>query len=356
MNAKENEKEREVKNHSVIVWAAIAAAVLLLSALAAGILRKSSGSEEVVIYSGRREQFVAPVLEDFERQTGIRIRLLSGSATGFAHRIVEERRRPQADLLLANDAGVMEYLRRRGLLQPAGVQGVGSIPEKFRAEDDSWIGLSARARVLMYNRDLMQEDEVPRSLFGLTDPLYGGRFAITRAGNSSLVSHMAAVRAVHGDAGMQDFVRGVLANDPRVTSGHTDIRRMVGAGEVEFGLVNCYYFRLQLDESRNNNVGVVYPDQGEGEPGTFVNVAGAAFIAGAPNHENALKLLEFLLHPRQLQRFSDISRETPILPDAVHPEGGLPIDAFRWMDMPLSDLGAVWEDTLDAMEEAGFSE
>ncbi len=349
-------KERSEKRHVNVVWIAAGIGALLLGAMAVGILRSRTGAEEVVIYSGRREQFVTPVLEDFEQLTGIRVRLLSGSATSFAHRITEERRRPQADIFLANDAGIMEYLRRQGVLQPVEVLGVDRVSEKFRAGDHSWVGLSARARVLMYNKELIGEDEMPRSLFDLTAPRYSGRFAITRAGNSSLVSHMAAVRAARGDSGMKDFIRGVLANDPPVTSGHTDIRRMVGAGEIEFGLVNCYYFRLQLDEDRNNNVGVVYPDQDEGQPGTFVNVAGAAFIDGAPNYENALKLLEYLLQPQQLQRFSDISRETPILPDAEHPEGGKPIDAFRWMDMPLTELGGVWEDTLDAMEEAGFAE
>ncbi len=347
---------RAVGSNAKMSRVAAGVAVLVLAAVAVVVLGRGTGGEEIVIYSGRREQFVTPVLEDFERQTGIRVRLLSGSATSFAHRIAGERRRPQADIFLANDAGVMEYLRRQGVLQPIGVRGVDRIPEKFRAGDNSWTGLSARARVLMYNKDLIGEDEMPRSLFDLTAPRYSGRFAITRAGNSSLVSHMAAVRAARGDSGMKDFIRGVLANDPPVTSGHTDIRRMVGAGEVEFGLVNCYYFRLQLDEDHNNNVGIVYPDQGDGQPGTFVNVAGAALIDGAPNHDNALKLLEYLLQPQQLQRFSDISRETPILPEAEHPEGGKPIDAFRWMDMPLAELGGVWEDTLDAMEEAGIAE
>ncbi len=334
----------------------IAVIVVLAVVALVGIFSPRGQSEEIVIYSGRREQFVSPLLEDFERQTGIRVRLLSGSATSYAHRIVEERRRPLADLFLANDAGVMEYLRLQGVLRPIESPALEKLPEGFRAEDGSWTGLSARARVLMYNRELIDEDDMPHSVFDLADPSYRGRFAMTRAGNSSLISHMAAIRAHHGDERMRDFVRGVLNNDPVITSGHTDIRRMVGAGEVAFGLVNCYYYRLQLGEPRNNDVGAVYPDQDPGGSGVFVNVAGAALIAGSPNQDNASKLMEFLLEDRQLHRFAELSKETHILPDETASHDGRRLDDFRSMDMPLSDLGKVWEDTLDAMEAAGFTQ
>lgn len=334
----------------------LALAVFLVAALLASLLVIGRGGEEVVVYSGRREPFVKPVIEEFERETGIRVRLLSGGATSFAHRLVEERRRPHADVFLANDAGVMEYLRLQGVLAPIESPGLESIPETLRAEDGSWTGLSVRARLLMYNKDLIAEEDMPASVLDLADERYRGRFAITRAGNSSLISHMAAIRATAGDERMREFVRGLMENEPAITSGHTDIRRMVGAGEVAFGLVNCYYFRLQLAEPRNNNVGAVYPDQKEGQTGVFVNVAGAARVKDAPNPENAAKLLDFLLRREQLQAFAEASLETPILPGLDAPEGGLELGEFKTMEMPLSGIGPVWADTLEAMESAGFAE
>ncbi len=338
-------------------WGLLVLAVLVTAIIfASDIFRWDRGGESVVVYSGRREQFVIPVLERFEEQTGIRVRLLSGSATSFAHRLVEERRRPGADIFLANDAGVMEYLRLQDVLTPITVPGVDNIPPSLRADDASWVGLSARVRVLMYNRDRIRAEDAPQSIYDLTDPRYRGRFAVTRAGNSSLISHMAAIRVVEGDERMTAFVRGILDNNPVITAGHTDIRRMVGTGEVDIGLVNCYYYRLQLAESRHNNVGVIYPDQAQEQTGAFVNVAGAARIKNAPNEAAADKLLAFLLEPEQMQWFAELSLETPVLPQHDEPEGGRPLGEVKAMPMSLSKLGEVWEDTLTIMEQAGFAE
>lgn len=355
MNKRPNSFSRVAGSQKTGLIVGVATVVIVALILAAFAMRGRS-SDEVIIYSGRSENFVEPVLRDFERETGIRVRLLSGNATSFAHRIVEERSRPQADIFLANDAGVMEFLRLQGVLTPITSPGIERIPTELRADDNAWTGLSVRARIFMYNKDLIDEAGMPQSIFDISDPRYRGRFAVTRAGNASLISHIAALRAAHGDEKVRELIGGMLANEPVITSGHTDIRRMVGAGEVEFGLVNCYYFRQQLAEQRNNNVGAVYPDQGEGQAGAFVNVAGAARIKDSPNPDNAAKLLEFLLETDQLQSFVELSLETPILPELEATEGGLSISEFKSMDMPLSNIGPVWEDTLEAMEAAGFAE
>ncbi len=147
-------EQRQRWGWGLLVLAVLAAAILVAS----DIFRWDRDGGSVVVYSGRREQFVTPVLERFEEQTGVRVRLLSGSATSFAHRLVEERRRPGADIFLANDAGVMEYLRLQDVLAPITVPGVDNIPPSLRADDVSWVGLSARVRVLMVH--LHPEDTV----------------------------------------------------------------------------------------------------------------------------------------------------------------------------------------------------
>lgn len=335
----------------------LAIAALVIGGLfARDALREPRDGMSVVVYSGRREPFVVPVLERFGQTTGIRVQLLSGNATSFAHRLIEERRRPAADIFLANDAGVMEYLRRQGVLEPIDAPGTENIPPALRAGDRSWVGLSARVRVLMYHRDRLPADDLPQSVFDLADPRYRGRFAVTRAGNSSLISHMAALRTVEGDARSKEFLRDMLDNDPFIAAGHTDIRRMVGRGEVEIGLVNCYYYRLQRAEPRHHHVGVIYPDQAPDQSGAFVNVAGVAKIRNGPNADAAGRLLAFLLEPEQMRWFAELSLETPILPGHPAPGGGRPLDEIKIMPMSLSELGAVWEDTLAVMEQSGYAE
>lgn len=312
--------------------------------------------ETLVIYSGRKEQFILPLIDKFEQETGIKVQLLSGNAVEYAHRIMEEERNPQADIFLANDAGVMEYLRINGALEPNDSPAIDNIPANFRAEDGSWVGISARSRVLMYNKDLISEEEMPKSILDLADPQYKGQFAIASAGNESMISHISALRVALGDEATTKLLEDILANDPLITKGHTEIRQAVGAGEVAIGLVNNYYYHLQLEEDTNNNVGVIYPDQGEDQMGTFVNVAGVAIVKGSKNMENAQAFVDFLLQPEQQELFAYNSKETPLLPDVATLEYAKRIDEYKHMDMPLSSLGTVWEDTVNLMEKAGFSE
>jgi iron(III) transport system substrate-binding protein len=313
-------------------------------------------SGELVVYSGRREQFVTPLIERFETETGITVRLLTGSASEYALRIMDEARNPQADIFFANDAGVMERLRLEGLLTPYDSPAVQTIPADMRAADGSWVGLSARSRVLIYNLDLISEDEMPQSIMDLADPRYKEMFAITRAGSEAMISHLAALRLLLGDEAVETFIRGMLANEPAILSGHTDIRKAVGAGEFAFGLVNNYYYHLQLLEDEHNNVGAIYTDQGDGEIGAFVNVAGVALIKGAPNAANAQAFVEFLLRPEQQAMFAELNYETPVLPGIPVVDIARPIDSYRRSAVSLSDLGPIWEDTIELMERAGYTE
>lgn len=314
----------------------------------------SQQEEDLVIYSGRREQFIEPILKEFSEKTGIGVRLLSGGAPEYAHRIIAEKDNPQADLFFANDAGIMEFLRIEGALQPINTESMEVIPTQFRAQDSSWIGISARSRVLMYNPDVISPEKAPQTLEDLTREEFRGKFALTRPGNASMVSHITALRAYWGEAKTADFLEQLINNDPLILHGHTDIRQAVGRGEIAIGLVNNYYYHLQLQEANNNNVEVVYPDQEEGQMGAFVNIAGVAFISGSPREEKALKLIEFMLQPEQQEKFSELSFETPLHPDVPVLDFARPIDSYKHMDVELSSLGSLWPETVSIMERVGY--
>ncbi len=335
------------------------AALFLVLVLGGAIIfsRNYGGdAQELIIYSGRNEDFVRPLLDKFEEETGIRTRLLSGSAANLGHRLVEESHRPQADAFLANDAGIMEFVRREGVLTPITSDRLEDIPAEFRAEDGTWSGLSGRARVLMYNPELIDAEEMPQSIFDLADPQYHDQFAITRSGNASMVSHIAAIRNYAGDEATVELIRDILANNPAITRGHSDIRRMVGAGEVKFGLVNNYYYHLQLHEPRHNQVAAIYPDQEPEQMGVFVNVAGIALVDDGPNPEAAQQLAHFLLAQEQQKMFTEVSKEIPLIYEIEVPDYALPIGEFRQAEIPLNELGEVWDDTLELMEQAGYAE
>ncbi len=333
----------------IFVVLVVIAGLLIL----AGCGGTGSSEGELVIYNARNETFVKPLLDRFEEETGIQVRILSGREE-LVNQIIEEQNNVQADIFISNDAGAMDFLRREGMLAENSSPLLETIGEQFRAPDGSWVGLSARSRILIYNRDLISEEEMPQTLQELADPAWEGRFMITRGGNSSMVTHVAALRLAWGDDATREWLSVVKDNAGAITGGHTDIRQAVGAGEFEFGLVNNYYYHLQLEETTNNNVGAVYPDQGPDEMGVFVNVAGLALIYGAPNEENARRFIDWMLEEEQQGEFSYYSKETPLNPEVRTVEEARRIDQYRVMDIDLADLGPLWNDARALIEESGL--
>ncbi len=309
---------------------------------------------ELIVYSSRNERFVDPLLEKFSADTGIEVRTLHAGDT-VVNKLVEEASRPLADIVIANDIGMLEHLRLNGILtSPGAVDGIDSIEDRFRAVDDSWVALSARTRVFIYNKDLITEEEMPTTVWELTDPKWDGMFAITRGGNSGMIGHVSALRNEWGDEQTEEWIEAVKDNAGAITEGHGDIRRAVGAGEFAFGLVNNYYYHQQLREPEDNNVGVIYPDQGADEMGAVVNAAGVGVVAGGPNEVSTRIFLEWLLLPENQREFSFASLEVPVNPEIEAVEEARPISDYRIQGMPLSELGEVWEDTRSLIERAGL--
>lgn len=310
-------------------------------------------TDELVVYSARKEQFVKPLIDAFEKETGVKVKLMAADEA-LVNKILEEKNNPQADIFFSNDTGALEYLRIEDALAPNDSDKINVIDEKYRAEDGSWVGLSARSRIFMYNKDLTTAEELPQTLWDLTDPKYKGKFAITRGGNGSMVAHVAALRAEWGDEKTKEWIEKVKENAAIITEGHGDIRQAVGTGEVEFGLVNNYYFHQQLNEPKDNNVGAVYPDQGEEDMGLFVNAAGVGLIKGGPNPANAKKFIDFLTEEEQQKVFSFESKEIPLVDGIEIAPEAKPLSEFKVMDMPLKEIGPVWLDAKKLIEEAGL--
>lgn len=332
---------------------ALILAVFLAAAGCAALGMSADRSPELVIYSMRNERFTQPLLNRFTEETGITVRAFHLGEAAIS-RLLMEKDDVRADLLIANDAGAMEYLRHRSLLGQSDAAGAGAIDERFRAPGNAWIGLSARTRVLMYNRDMVRSSDLPDSLWELGDERWAGQFAITRGGNPSMIAHVSALRSVWGDDQVLVWLSRLKDNAGAIVRGHGDIRRAVGAGELAFGLVNDYYYQQQLREPRDNNVGTKHLDQESEGMGAFVNVAGVALVDGGPNPEEVREFLRWVLKPENVEAFSWDALEIPLHPEASAPEGQVELDSFSHMDVSLEVLGEYWEDTRRLIEASGL--
>lgn len=311
-----------------------------------------SPSGELIIYSGRNEQFVKPLIDRFEKETGIRVTLRAGSASELASAILEEANRPRADLFIANDAGALELLRMKGALEPNNSAAVARVPADLRAPDGAWVGISGRTRVIMYNTNLVKESELPRSWSDLTDPKWKGQIAMATSQNESVTAQVTAMRLTQGDQATEAWLKGLLANKVKTLNGHTAVRQAVGKGEFKLGIVNNYYFHLE--KQAGSPVGVVIPDQDANAPGTLMNVAGAGLIKGAKNLAAARRFVDFLLTPESQKVFAEVNFEIPVLPGVPVAPGVTPIDRLKRMNVPLSKLGSELERTVKLLEKVGL--
>ncbi|WP_416148580.1 extracellular solute-binding protein [Salipaludibacillus sp. HK11] len=313
---------------------------------------------ELVVYSARNETFVQALLDKFTDETGIEVLALHEADP---LQIQEEAGNVQADVFISNDLGALEYLNQQDLLEGFEPENVDSIDEQYRADNNEWVAISARARGFIYNKDMISEDEMPTKMEDLFDPEWSevdNGYAITRGGNGGMIGNISALRYEWGDDRTSEWITAIQDEETGaagIFQGHGDIRRAVGAGEHAFGLVNNYYYHQQLEEPTDNNVGFIYTDQGDGEMGAIANAAGLGMVAGAPNQENAEAFIEWVLQEENQLAFVGESLEVPINTELDPPfEEAVPFSELHVQDMPLKELGNYFEDTKTLIEDSGL--
>ncbi len=310
-------------------------------------------SGDLVIYSGRSEPLIQPVLDAFKAQyPNVNILLKAGSNSELANALIEEKSNPQADVFITTELLTVQSLVAEDVFQAYAPVGVENIPAEFIGESNAWTGLTKRVRVIIYNKDLVAEDEVPASIFDLTDPKWQGQVAAAGSTNGGMQAQVAAMQQLLGDEATEEWLNGLIANEVTFFGGHTDVRKAVGAGEFKIGLVNHYYYHLQLEEG--SNVGVVYPDQGEGQVGLFTNATAAAVVNGASNPAAAQAFLDFLVSEEGQKLFAEQNYEYPLLAGVALKEGVQPLDDLRLADVDVVKAAANFNAMFDLIERVGL--
>lgn len=308
---------------------------------------------KLILYSGRSEPLIQPVIDAFKAQNPeVEILLKAGSNSEVANALIEEQANPQADLFITTELFTVQSLAQQGIFESYRHAGADQLPAEFIGPDNTWVGLTRRARVIVYNTDLVAEEELPKSIFDLTDPRWKGKIAAAGSTNGSMQAQIAAMRQLLGEEETEEWLQGLLDNDVTFFGGHTDVRKAVGAGEFALGLVNHYYYHLQLAEG--SQVGVIFPDQGEDQIGLITNVTAAAVVKGAPNAAAAHAFIDFLISPEGQKLFAEQNYEYPLLPGVALREGVQPLDAFRMVGVNVANAAQETDATFELMEQVGL--
>ena len=325
--------------------------LIALAATAAGGCFGGGDGAELTVYSGRNERLVGPLLEEFERRTGIETEVRYGDSAELAATIAEEGENSPADVFFAQDAGSLGSVAREGLLArlPSGT--LARVEERFRARDGRWVGTSGRVRVVAYNTEALAEAALPDSIWAYASPRWKGKLGFPPT-NASFQAMVTAMRLSAGDERTREWLEAIEANDPVLYENNVQTVEAIAAGEIDAGFVNHYYVFGLREEQPDAPVANHY--LAPGDPGGLVNVAGAGIIRHTDERDEAQRFLEFLLDEGQ-GYFAEETAEYPLVA-RVPPGEELPsLTALHGPDIPLARLGPELEKTLELLNEVGLT-
>ncbi|MFV9504892.1 MAG: iron ABC transporter substrate-binding protein [Oscillochloridaceae bacterium umkhey_bin13] len=307
-------------------------------------------SGKLVIYSGRSETLVAPLFEQFTATTGIVVEARYGDTAELAATILEEGRNSPADLFFAQDAGALGALGAAEMLATLPEATLSQVEARFRSAQGNWVGVSGRARVVVYNTAVLSEADLPASITGFVAPEWQSRVGWAPT-NGSFQSFVTAMRVQLGDEATRSWLSGMLANDAKVYERNSAIVKAVAEGEIDVGFVNHYYlYQLQQEAGGSLQAANYYPQ--DGDVGALINIAGVGILKTAPNAANAQSLLDYLLSDAGQRYFAERTFEYP-LTDSVPADPRLrPLSEIKTPDLDLNELSDL-QNTLRLLQDVG---
>jgi iron(III) transport system substrate-binding protein len=350
--------------HPVRLLAALVPAALVLAACSGSGSESASesapaaatsdgASDAVVVYSGRSEDLVAPLFAEFTTQTGIPVEVRYGDTAELAAQLIEEGDASPADLYFGQDAGAMGALDAAGMCAPLPTGAADAVPAIYRSADGTWTGITGRARVIAYDSTQVAAEDVPTSIFDLTDPTWKGQVAIAPT-NGSFQAFITAMRVSQGDDATRAWLQGLVDNDVQIFEKNSLIRDAVDAGQVQLGLINHYYWYEKAAEVGADNMNVQIAFAKPGDPGALVNVAGACVLTPAGNAEGAGALLSWMLEPSTQEWFVENTWEYPLVEGVSSPEGVPALVDLQGPDISLAELEDL-PGTLAMLQEVGLT-
>lgn len=308
------------------------------------ILPAADTDGEVVVYTALDQYYSEPILKRFEEKTGIRVRprydTEAAKTTGLFNRLVAEQRRPRCDVFWNNEVLRTVALKRLGLLQPYTSPSAKDIPARFKDPDGCWTGFAARARVIVYNTDLLTSRTAPRSVAELANPRWRRRTAIAYPLFGTTATHGAAIFAHLGDAKARAYFEALAKNGIQVLDGNALVAKTVARGELAAGLTDTDdVHALQQD---GKPVDFSLPDQEPGGLGALLIPNTLALIRDCPHPAAGRKLIDFLLDPSVENTLAvGRSAQIPVRDTGVRSRTGLVIDTMHLMsfDYEKADAG-----------------
>ncbi len=310
---------------------------------------EGDGSGSITIYSGRGEDLVGPLVEQFSEATGIEAEVRYGDSAEMLLLIQEEGDNSPADVFYSQGAGFLGTLSAEGGLNELDPSVLEQVPPSLQSPAGDWVGTSGRARVVAYNTEVLSEEDLPSSIVDFAEPEWAGRVGYAPT-NASFQDFVTALRSLVGEDAARAWLEGLIANGAVAYEGNTAIVEAVAAGEVDVGLTNHYYLFRYLAEDPEFPVANKY--YSDGDPGALINIAGAGVVSATDNPDAAAEFVAYLLSLEAQQYFVDETFELPLV-EGVDPPAETP--ALDSLTLPEFDLNLLLDlqGTIDLLTEVG---
>ena len=318
------------------------AAGLLIAALISGLVtfsllnsdQSSDQVREITIYSGRSEEFIAPFLDNWERQSGVKLNVRYGDSAELAAQILEEGENSPADLFLSQDAGSLGAVSVAGLFAKLPETVGSAIEGKYVASDRTWVGVTGRVRVLAYRPGAIEV--LPKSISDLSNAAYKGKIGIAPS-NASFQAFVTALINEKGAKFAEDWLRGLKSNDAQIYLKNSAIVEAIDKGEINLGLVNHYYI-WEVSQALGREIEVANGFFAPGDIGNLVNVSGVGILATSEKQEAAQQLINFLTSKPIQNLFVTDTHEYSLIPGSKAPES---LPELISIGTPLVDLSSL---------------
>ena len=322
----------------------ILAAVVLAGFFSAGCSSAPESPGQVVVYSSVDEVFARPIAQRFEKDTGIQVQLVPDTeetkSTGLLNRLMAERERPQADVFWSGDPVRAAILKSKGISTTYKSPEAKGLPTLYSDPEGHWTGFSARARVLIYNKDLVGEGQEPKSVMDLNDPRFKNKACLANPLFGTTSMHAAALFQVLGEDKAREFFENFVANGGTIVSSNGEVRRRVAAGDFTLGITDTDDFNVAFQEGKP--VGVVYPD--EDGMGTLIIPNAAVLIENGPNPDAGKRFIDYLLRPEIEGALAESeAAQMPLRSGISVPEHVRPLDEITPMQVDYGELADLLE-------------
>jgi iron(III) transport system substrate-binding protein len=318
-----------------------------------GAAGSSDGGGSLTVYSGREEEFVASLVEQFEAETGVQVVVRYGDSAELAATLVEEGDASPADVFFSQDAGSLGAVAEAELFAEIDARVLERVEERFRSPEGLWVGTSGRGRVAVYNTDFLNASDLPASILDFADPRWEGRIGLPPT-NSSFQAHVAAMMLTMGEGPTRDWLEGLMANGVRFYEDNAATTRAVATGEIEVGLVNHYY-KFEV-EAEDGSLPIANHYFETGDPGSFVNTAGVGILASAEHADGARRFIDYVTGGAGQSWVATETWEYPVAPGYEPSVDILAISRFVGPEsqVDLSDLGPSLPGALQLLAEVGM--